>query len=178
MLDDLLASDLALVVCGCAPGHRSARLRQYYAGPGNRFFGTLAEVGLTPRRFAPAEYRELLRFGIGLTDLVKGQSGGDHELDFSRAGRAALRRKILRLRPAVLCFNGKRSAREFLERRELPYGLQPTAIGDTRLFVAPSTSAAARRSFDLSVWQELADLVRARGQPPAPAAPRCAKGAR
>jgi TDG/mug DNA glycosylase family protein len=168
MLDDLLAPDLELVVCGSAPGHRSARLRQYYAGPGNRFWLTLAEVGLTPRRLAPSEYRSLLDFGIGLTDLARGQSGGDRELDFSPADRTALRRKIRRLRPRLLCFNGKRAAREFLGARELGYGLQPAAIGDTRLFVAPSTSGAAKQSFDLSVWRDLSRLVRARGFPPDP----------
>ena len=162
MLDDLLATDLELVVCGSAPGHRSARLRQYYAGPGNRFWLTLAEVGLTPRRLDPSEYRLLLSFRIGLTDLVKGQSGGDRELDFSRAGRAALRRKVLRLRPRVLGFNGKRAGQEFLGRRDLDYGLQVATIGDTQLFVAPSTSGAARASFDLSFWQDLSALVRRR----------------
>jgi len=160
VLDDLLAPDLRLVVCGSAAGRRSAQLRQYYAGPGNKFWATLAGVGLTPRRLAPSEWRSLLEFGIGLTDLVKDQSGGDRELDFERADRAALRAKLVRFRPRILCFNGKRSAQEFFGRREIAYGLQLEAIGATRLFVAPSTSGAASGAWDPAPWRALAERVR------------------
>lgn len=159
VLDDVLAPDLRLVVCGCAAGRRSAQLGQYYAGPGNKFWRTIHEIGLVPERLAPADFRRLLEFGIGLTDLVKDQSGGDAELDFARAGRDALRRKIVRLRPRLVCFNGKRAAQEFLRRTRVEYGLQDVAIGATPLFVAPSTSGAASGAWDLRVWRSLADLV-------------------
>jgi len=162
VLDDLLAEDLALVVCGSAAGTRSAELKQYYAGPGNKFWKTLARTQLTPRLLAPAEYPLLLGFGIGLTDLVKGQSGGDDEIDFARAGRRELERKLARFRPALLCFNGKRAACEFFARRRLGYGLQPERIGDTAIFVAPSTSGAASGAWDPARWDELAERVRAR----------------
>ncbi|MCH7533652.1 MAG: hypothetical protein IID07_11960 [Gemmatimonadetes bacterium] len=38
--------------------------------------------------------------------------------------------------------------------------LQARSFGATRLFVAPSTSAAARRWWDGGVWEGLAGLVR------------------
>ena len=160
MLRDLLAEDLVLIVCGSAAGTRSARLGQYYAVPGNKFWRTLARTGLTPRALAPAQWRELLAYGIGLTDLVKRQSGGDAEIDFRRAGRRALAHKIARLRPRMLCFNGKRAASEFLGRRAVAYGLQPERIGATRIFVAPSTSGAANGAWQPAHWDELAALVR------------------
>src|SRR5258705_5959985 len=160
MLDDLLAPDLRLVVCGSAPGRRSAQLRQYYAGPGNKFWATLAATGLTPRRLAPSEWRSLLEFGIGLTDLVKDQSGGDRDLDFARADRAGLRAKLLRYRPRLLCFNGQRSAKEVVGRSSVAYGLQAEAIGETLLFVAPSTSGAANAAWDPAPWAALAERVR------------------
>ena len=160
MLEDLLAPGLRLVVCGSAPGRRSARLRQYYAGPGNKFWATLAAVGLTPRRLTPSEWRSLLDFGIGLTDLVKDQSGGDRELDFARADRGGLRAKLLRFAPRVLCFNGKRSAQEFFGLRAIAYGLQDEVVGATRLFVAPSTSGAAAGAWDPAPWRALAERVR------------------
>jgi TDG/mug DNA glycosylase family protein len=62
--------------------------------------------------------------------------------------------------PRILCFNGKRAAREALRQKKVQFGLQPTTFGRTLLFVAPSTSAAARRWWDLKVWEELAELVR------------------
>ena len=79
MLDDLLASNLRLVICGTAAGHVSAARGAYYAGPGNKFWKTLFETGLTPRQLAPAEYRELHDYGIGLTDIAKGQSETEEE---------------------------------------------------------------------------------------------------
>ena len=153
--------DLALVVCGSAAGRRSAELKQYYAGPGNKFWRTLAQVGLTARELSPSEYELLLTFGIGLTDVVKGQSGADRELDFSGVHPEALQNKVLEYRPRYLCFNGKRAAQEFLGRRRVSYGIQPESIATTGLFVAPSTSGAANASWDLSVWKQLADLVHA-----------------
>jgi TDG/mug DNA glycosylase family protein len=97
-----------LVVCGSAAGRRSAELKQYYVGPGNRFWRTLAQVGLTPRELSPPECELLLTFGIGLTDVVKGQSGSDRELDFSGVHAEVLRNKMLEFRPRCLC--GTKSA--------------------------------------------------------------------
>jgi TDG/mug DNA glycosylase family protein len=117
------------------------------------------------RQLSPLEYELLLTFGIGLTDVVKGQSGSDQELDFSGVSAEVLRNKVLEYRPRYLCFNGKRAAREFLGRKRVRYGLQPESIATTGLFIAPSTSGAANASWDLSVWQRLADLVLARPAP-------------
>ena len=160
-LEDILANDLRVIFCGTAAGRRSAQLGQYYAGPGNKFWRLLAEVGLTPRRLEPSEFRNLLKYGIGLTDIVKGQAGSDGEIDFARHDAAALREKLLRFEPGILCFNGKRAAKTFLRSRIIAYGLQDQAIGRTRIFVAPSTSGAANRWWDRSHWEELARLAAA-----------------
>ncbi len=160
MLEDLLAPGLKLVVCGTAAGAVSASKGQYYAGPGNRFWPTLHEVGLTSRRLMPREYRELLSFGIGLTDVVKGQAGGDAAIDFGRSDPDGLRDKIMRLKPAVLAFNGKKAAQVFLDRPRVATGLLPDTIGATRLFIAPSTSGAASGFWTIEDWQELARMVR------------------
>lgn len=160
VLDDLLAPGLALVVCGSAAGDLSAALRQYYAHPGNKLWRTLHETGLTPRRLAPAEYRELLAFGIGLTDVVKDQSGPDAEIDFRRASHEALRAKILHYAPRWLCFSSKTAAQTFLGMRKVAYGLQTEVIGETRLFVAPSPSGRASGYWDVSLWHALAQHVK------------------
>lgn len=157
-LPDLLADELRLVVCGSAAGARSAAVGHYYAGPGNAFWRILAETGLTPRQLAPSECRSLLDHGIGLTDVVKNQSGSDAAIDFARADRAGLRAKVERHRPAVLCFNGKRAAQIFFAH-PVGYGPQDACIGATQIFVAPSTSGAARGHWDPRVWHALAALV-------------------
>ena len=160
MLPDLLEKGLDLVICGTGVGTRSAAVGQYYAGAGNRFWRTLAQVGLTPDRLTPDQYERLLSFGIGLTDLVKRNAGGDHVLRFTRADGLMLHSKLMLYQPRYLCFNGKRAAREFLRNPNVNYGAQPTRFGRTVLFVAPSTSAAANGSWDLSLWQDLAVRVR------------------
>jgi TDG/mug DNA glycosylase family protein len=160
VLRDVLAPRLRLVVCGSAAGKRSAELRQYYAGRGNKFWPTLHEVGLTPRRLAPAEYPLLLEFGIGLTDVIKDQSGPDAQLDFRRADPDALRAKILRYAPAWLCFSSKAAAQTFLGR-QVDYGVQPEMLGTTRLYVATSPSGRASGYWDIAVWHALAELVKA-----------------
>ena len=118
------------------------------------------QVGLTPRRLAPREYRELLSFGIGLTDVVKGQAGGDACIDFTRASPDSVRVKILDLRPAVMAFNGKKAAEHSSDHRAPSRpGLQSSTVGATKLFVAPSTSGAANGYWSIDGWRELAQLV-------------------
>jgi TDG/mug DNA glycosylase family protein len=161
ILDDVLAPSLRLVICGMAPGAASAAAGAYYAGPGNRFWPTLHETGLTPRRLQPHEYRQLLEFGIGLTDVAKDQSGADADLDLGRIDPERLRAKLLRFEPAIVAFNGKGAAKAFLGARRLETGLQRETVGRSRLFVAPSTSGLAVRYWRFEVWQELARLAQA-----------------
>lgn len=160
MLDDVLRPGLALVICGTAAGRESAARGLYYAGKGNKLWKVLEAVGLTDRELKPEECALLLGHGIGLTDIVKGQAGMDRDVTFRGAGVAEFRSRILRYRPGIVCFNGKRAAREFLGRETIEFGLQPERVGDTRLSVAPSTSGAASRWWSIEPWRELARLVK------------------
>ena len=60
VLPVILAPNLDIVFCGTAVSNISAQRGAYYAGPGNMFWPTLHEVGLTPRRLQPEEFREVL----------------------------------------------------------------------------------------------------------------------
>lgn len=157
MLSDLLTHNLNLVICGTAVGNASAQSNQYYAKPGNRFWQALFEAGFTPTLLTPPEYERLLSYKIGLTDLVKHKSGMDTGLNTDDFGRDILRQKIQDYQPKYLCFNGKRAAEEYLLRK-VEFGLQPEKIGNTYLFVAPSTSGAARGWWNIDIWRELAKL--------------------
>jgi TDG/mug DNA glycosylase family protein len=163
VLPDVLESGLSLVFCGTAAGARSAREGTYYAHPGNMFWRTLFAVGLTPRLLAPAEFPWMPAFGLGLTDLSKFHYGNDAELPVDAFDVAALRRKIESFAPHVLAFTSKHAGVSALGK-PIAYGLQPITWGTTRLFVLPSPSGQARRSWNAGIWQELADFVRA--QPP------------
>lgn len=157
MLPDLLSEYLKVVICGTAAGNRSARLKQYYADHGNKFWRTLFEVGLTKIQLTPLEYKKLLNYRIGLTDLVKNKSGMDYNLSSSDFGSVDLVEKIELYKPKLLCFNGKRAAKEFLLNEFVDYGLHQERVGDTNLFIAPSTSSAGNKWWDIGLWQELAN---------------------
>jgi len=158
VLPDVLRPCLAIVFCGTAAGTASARKRAYYAGPGNAFWPTLFEVGLTPRRLAPEEFNCVTEFGLGLTDLAKSVAGSDRRLREECFDRAGLETRILLHAPKIVAFTSKRAGETFLEE-SVRYGLQDRAIGRTRLFVLPSPSGAARRWWDPEVWRELARVA-------------------
>lgn len=157
ILPDLLAPDLDIVFCGTAVGAASARRGAYYAGPGNAFWPTLYEVGLIPQRLQPTEYGMLLLWRMGLTDLAKEVSGNDDILAPHHFDCRRLEALILTYRPRILAFTSKRAARQFLGR-PVAYGCLDQRIGETRLFVLPSPSGAARGSWDIMPWQALRRL--------------------
>lgn len=158
LLPDLLQPGLKLVFCGTAAGRRSAAEGAYYAHPGNLFWRALFESGLTPRQFAPAEFRQLLPLGIGLTDLAKHHAGNDHELPRDAFDVAGLLAKIERHAPGLLAFTSKNAARAVLGR-VVDYGLQPATLGATRLFVLPSPSGQARGHWQIAPWRWLAACI-------------------
>lgn len=156
ILPDLLRPGLALVFCGTAAGARSAREAAYYAHPGNLFWRALHEAGLTPHRYAPAEFPALLDLGIGLTDVAKHHSGNDADLPREAFDVAALVAKIEHYRPRLLAFTSKAAARAALGRPVSAYGPQPERIGATAIHVLPSPSGQARGHWDLRPWRALA----------------------
>jgi double-stranded uracil-DNA glycosylase len=163
VLDDLLAPGLGLVFCGTAAGNVSARLRQYYAHPQNRFWSILWEIGLTPAEFRPSQYNELLALGVGLTDIAKYASGMDHALPNDSLGPeacAALRRRIVEIKPTFLAFTSLKAGRTFLGPA-VHFGEQE-ALGATRVWVLPSPSPAARRNWEANKkwWRDLAEAAK------------------
>lgn len=159
MLPDVLKPNLKVVFCGTAAGDKSAMRKAYYAGPGNKFWPILYRIGLTPVLLEPKDYRRLLDYNIGLTDLAKGVSGADSKLKKSNFDAESLKDKILMYEPNVLCFNGKKAAQEFLGRKDIDYGFQNERIGKTLLFVAPSTSGAANGFWNEKYYIQLAVML-------------------
>ena len=160
ILPDVLTLNLNIVFCGTAAGNESARQGAYYAHPGNKFWSTLYTVGLTPRQLRPAEFAEVLHYGIGLTDLAKFVSGNDDTLSPQDFDPSALADKIYSLRPKVLAFTSKTAGSIFLRSKRIVFGLQPEMIGTTSMFVLPSPSGLARRSWDIAHWSAAAAFVR------------------
>ena len=140
---DVLAPDLRVVFCGINPGFVSAAAGAHFANPRNDFWRLLHEAGFTPRQIAPEEQFEVLTFGIGLTNAASRTTRGSCDLrrrDFLGSAER-LNSLVEELRPRWLAFVGKEAYRgTFGERPEL--GEQARRLGETRLFVLPSTSPA------------------------------------
>jgi TDG/mug DNA glycosylase family protein len=162
----VLASGLAVVVCGVNPGRFSDAANAHFANPRNDFWRLLHEARFTPRLFDPSEQFELLPLGIGITNAAYRTTPGSGDLrtgDF--AGSAERLAAIAaELRPRFLAFVGKEAYRgPFRERPE--HGLQERRLGETQLFVLPSTSpanAAVPWEERLRWFTALRDLIEAR----------------
>ena len=140
---DVLAAGLRVVFCGINPGRLSAAAGANFANPRNDFWRLLHEAGFTPRRLDPFEQWALLDYGCGITNAATRATRGSGDLrraDFAGAAER-LERIALELHPRLIAFVGKEAWRgAFGERAGL--GLQARALGQTRLFVLPSTSPA------------------------------------
>ena len=156
LVPDLLAPGLKLVFCGTAPSRASVAAAAYYAKPGNRFWPSLHTVGITPHRYAPRDYPNLLALGVGLTDLCKIHSGVDAELPDDAFDCARFEQKMQQHRPRMIAFTSKNAAQSYLQK-PVDYGEQAIRLGSSRLFVLPSPSGLATRFFDIKVWHALAD---------------------
>jgi TDG/mug DNA glycosylase family protein len=160
-LPDVLVPELRVVFCGTAAGSTSAAVGAYYAGPGNSFWATLHAIALTPRTLNPAEFHALPEYGLGLTDIAKYRAGVDASLTASDFDVAAFRAKIERYSPRAIAFNGKKAGAVFYgcETCDVSYGLQAQRVGDTAVWILPSTSGGARAFWDLGPWRDLAATV-------------------
>ena len=155
ILPDVLTCNLKIVFCGTAASKKSKLLKSYYAGPGNKFWKTLYDIGLTTKPLQPHEFKKLLHYDIGLTDICKTDYGNDNELDTSKYDVNAFRLKMLEYQPGIVCFNGKNAAKAYLNQKKVDYGYQNKRAGDSKIFIAPSTSGAANGYWNLDIWKGL-----------------------
>jgi len=93
---------------------------------------------------------------------VKAGAGMDRATlpKLTAADRARLRSAITTFRPQFLAFTSKTAGQKFFDGKR-DYGEQSELIGDTRVWILPSTSGAANGSWRPEIWQQFADEVRA-----------------
>ncbi len=142
-LPDVLAPGLRAIFCGINPGRVSAAAGAHFANPRNDFWRLLHDADLTPRLIAPEEQSSLLELGFGVTNAARRTTPGSGDLRRADFADAARRLEViaLELRPRAIGFVGKEAYRgAFRERPEL--GPQERRLGETALFVLPSTSPA------------------------------------
>ena len=142
-MPDVLAPDLDAVFCGINPGRVSAAAGAHFANPRNDFWRLLHAAGFTPRLLRPDEQFEVLGHGIGITNAAARATPGSGDLrsaDFAGSAER-LERIALDLRPRAIGFVGKEAYRGAVRERP-EHGLQARRLGETLLFVLPSTSPA------------------------------------
>ena len=170
ILPDVLAADLLVVFSGTTVSERSDKLKAYYSASGNKFWRTLHRIKLTPRQLRPEEYELALAYDIGLTDLVRTKPGLDVDLTDADYDIAGYKRRIAENAPAIVAFNGKEAAKRVLGHA-VEYGRQAEPLGESAVWVLPSTADKANSYWDESHWIELARdvrMLRKRGDPSTP----------
>src|SRR5438309_3681785 len=101
---DVMAPNLRVLFCGINPGLYTAAVGHHFARPGNRFWPALYISGFTDRLLSPFEERELLKLGLGISNVVPRATASATELakeDFVKGGRE-LASKIKRYQPRIL----------------------------------------------------------------------------
>ena len=139
---DVIAPDLRILFCGINPGLYTAAVGHHFARPGNRFWPTLYAAGFTPRLLQPAEERELLDYGYGITNVVNRATATAAELSLAelRTGGQRLIEKVAAYRPGCLAVLGVTAYRAAFERPKASIGRQPETLTDTLIWVLPNPS--------------------------------------
>jgi len=141
-LRDVLAPRLRVAFVGINPGLYSAAAGHHFARPGNRFWKALHGAGFTPRLLDPSEDGEVVRFGLGLTNMVPRATAGADELTSSelREGVRALERKVRRFAPAYVAVLGIGAYRTAFGRPRAVEGRQPDPLGPAAVWLLPNPS--------------------------------------
>ncbi len=156
---DVLAPGLRVLFCGINPGLWSAAVGHHFARPGNRFWKALHLAGFTDRLLAPDEEPELLRLGLGITNLVDRATATAADLTPEELRAGARRRQAARRKDRAGPPRGGRRPR----RRRLPDGVhqshrdrRPSTHPDRRhpAWVLPNPSG-------LNAHYQLPDLAEA-----------------
>lgn len=177
-LPELLAEGLYVVFVGINPGLYSARMGHYFARPTNRFWPAFSRSRLSAGvqealgrdLLLPEDDALLNRFGFGFTDVVLQATANASTLgpqDYAQGAPRLIERLVL-FAPRVACFNGVTAFRGFARyalgkvKIRVTMGPQAEQVGNTKLFVVPSTSPANAhfRLADHVEWYDrLADFL-------------------
>src|SRR5438309_4085006 len=152
---DVMAPNLRVLFCGINPGRYTAAVGHHFARPGNRFWPALYKSGFTDRLLSPFEERELLKLGLGISNIVPHATASAAELtteDFVKGGRA-LAAKARKYQPRIVAILGVGAYRQAFGQPKANVGVQPERIHSARVWVLPNPSG-------LNANYQLPELVR------------------
>lgn len=177
-IDDILPTDssgLKLLIVGINPGLWTAAVNAPFARPGNRFWPSLHQAGLTDHQvdascgLEPADELQLLSHGIGLTNLVGRATVRADELSRQelREGAAHLIERLADIRPRAVAIAGITAFRTGFRVPKAQLGRQDTTLidgwlADVALHVVPQPSGlnAHYQIPDLArIWREVWESI-------------------
>jgi len=145
---DILASGLDVVFCGINPALTAQADGYNFSSPSNRFWPVLHLAGFTDRRLAPAEERDILQFGCGITAVVTRPTSEAREVSALeiRQALSSFETKMRAVAPRMLAFLGKPAIAVVLGTGAVSWGLQSTTVAGSAAWVLPNPSGRNRRS--------------------------------
>jgi TDG/mug DNA glycosylase family protein len=154
-LPDVIAPNLRVLFCGINPGLYTAAVGHHFARPGNRFWPALHKSGFTDRLVSAFDERELLKSGIGISNVVPHATASAAELTAEDliAGGRRLAAKVKRYRPKVVAILGVGAYRHAFGKPKARIGEQTERIHDASVWVLPNPSG-------LNANYQLPDLVK------------------
>lgn len=177
-IDDILPSDssgLKMLIVGINPGLWTAAVNAPFARPGNRFWPSLHQAGLTDHQvdascgLDPADELQLLKRGIGVTNLIGRATVRADELSRQelRESAAHLIDRLADIRPRAVAIAGITAFRTGYRLPKAQLGRQDTALiegwpADVALHVVPQPSGlnAHYQIPDLArIWREVWDSI-------------------
>ena len=152
-----------MLFVGINPSLYSAAVGHHFARPGNRFWPTLHAAGFTPRLLSAFDDRELLRWRLGVTNVVAAATARADELTKAqlRGGGSRLVAKARRYEPQVVAVLGVTAYRTAFGRPDAVVGEQPDRIGPSRAWVLPNPSGLNAHYQLPALAEVFADLLAA-----------------
>ena len=166
---DVLAEGLQVVFCGINPSNTAAIAGHNFSSGSNRFWRVLHLAGFTAEQISPQDEQRLLRYGCGITAVVRRPTARASEVphaEFRRA-RVAFEAKMQRYSPRYLAFLGKRALSAMISEPKIAWGRQVVRLGSATVWVLPNPSGL-NRGFPLSALVHFYAELRAaiQGDPP------------
>jgi TDG/mug DNA glycosylase family protein len=144
-LKDRIPAAPRVLFVGINPGVRSAAIGHHFAGYSNRFWKLLFDAGLVSERLSAEEDARLADWGFGMTNLIARCTPGIDTLKPAEyvGGLRILKRKVRRVKPAIVAFVGVTLFRAVFSYRPgspVKLGLQGEWFEGARVFVLPNPS--------------------------------------
>jgi TDG/mug DNA glycosylase family protein len=139
---DLIGRRVQLLLVGINPSLSSGATGFHFATPGNRLWPALYGAGLTTRLLQPSDTADLIRSGIGITNLANRATRNATEvLDWELLnGAETVRATVERHEPKVVAVLGIGAFRRAFQSPAAKLGRQPVRLAMSELWVAPNPS--------------------------------------